>query len=184
MLRQSDTGVKILRSDLDDETTRLKNIADYWDADNIPAKAIGLRRYFSLEESWTLHKATESDFCALFDASGELLWQTENYALSNYNPSASIGGNTVSGIYADKNVPLSLIYVKPTVLNGTTNGAILLGTDLSRSERLDATSEKSGGEVTLFAGKTRYATTIKKADGTRAIGTDMSAKVETAVIQN
>ena len=184
MLRQSDMGVKILRSDLDDETTRLKNIADYWGADNIPAKAIGLRRYYSLEESWELHKASESDFCALFDVSGELLWQTENYALSGYNPSDSIGGKTVSGIYADKNVSLSLIYVTPTVLNGSTNGAILLGTDLARSERLDATSEKSGGEVTIFAGKTRYATTIKKEDGSRAVGTDMSAKVAETVIQN
>lgn len=184
MLRQSDTGVKVLRADLEDETTRLKNIADYWGADNTPAKAIGLRRYFSLEESWNLHKGTDSDFCALFDATGELLWSTENYAFSGFDPSSSIAGATVSGIYADSNVPLSLIYVTPTILNGTTNGVVLLGTDLARSERLDSTSEKSGGEATIFAGKTRYATTVRKANGERAVGTDMSEKVETTVIKN
>lgn len=183
MLRQSDTGVKVLQSDLGDESTRLKNIADYWGADNTPAKAVSLRMYFGLEESWELHKASESDFCALFDSSGELLWQTENYAFASFDPSPSIGGKTISGIYADKNVPLSLIYVAPTVLNGSFNGAVLIGTDLARSERLDGISEKSGGEVTIFAGKTRYATTIKKENGDRAVGTDMSEKVAKTVIE-
>ena len=183
MLRQADVGVKILQADLGDESTRLQNVADYWGADNTPAKAIGLRRYYSLEESWDLHKASESDFCALFDLSGELLWHTENYALSSFDPADAIAGKTVSGIYADANVPLSLIYVTPTVLNGSTNGAVLLGTDLSRSERLDITSGKSGGEVTIFAGKTRYATTVKTEKGARAVGTDMSAKVEETVLK-
>lgn len=183
MIRQSDVGVKILRSDLDDELTRLKNICEYWGADNIPAKAIGLRSYFGIEESWALHKSTDYDFCALFDSSGNLLWSSENYTLADFDPAAAIAGRSISGIFTDKNVPLSLLYASPTILNGTTNGAVLVGTDLASSERLDATAEKTGAQITIIAGTTRYATTVLTESGSRAVGTEMPENVKQIVNQ-
>ncbi|MCM1335954.1 MAG: methyl-accepting chemotaxis protein, partial [Eubacterium sp.] len=182
MLEQSAVGVNTLKADLETETTRLKNIADFWGADHTPARAVRLRQYSALEESWAAHKGTESDFCALFDETGAMLWSSEGYGLSTFDVTDALDGKTIEGIHADANVPLSLVYSTSLYLNGKMNGAILIGTDLGWSERLDETAAKTGAQVTLFAGKTRYATTIVKADGTRAVGTDMSAAVERTVI--
>ncbi|MCI7766470.1 MAG: methyl-accepting chemotaxis protein [Oscillospiraceae bacterium] len=176
-------GIHILENTLDLEKERLGRAADSVNQGAAAAALSGNSR--NLENAWEAASETEHDFLILTDTEGNILWQSENCSVTSFDVSAALAGDVKSGIVKDCGVGLAMEYIAPVKYNNSTIvGAMVVGMDLAETSYLDSVKAQSETEVTLFAGHTRYATTIIGEDGNRIIGTDMSDSIKKAVIDN
>ena len=176
-------GIHILGNSISNEKDRLGRAADSINQGASAAALSGNMR--SLENAWEEVKETDYDFVILTDTEGNLLWQSEGCSVTSYDVSEALAGNVKSGISADCGISLALEYIVPVKYNKSTIvGAMIVGMDLSEPVYLDNVKTQSETEVTLFAGPTRYATTLVDENGNRIVGTDMSDSIKKTVIDN
>lgn len=174
-------GIHILENSISLEEERLGRAADSINKEAAAAALSGNTR--SLENAWEAVKETDYDFVILTDTDGAVLWQSEGCKVTSFDVSMALAGNAKSGICADSGIPLALEYIAPVKYKNTTIvGAMIVGMDLSEPAYLDNVKEQSKTEVTLFAGPTRYATTLVDENGNRIVGTDMSDNIKEIVI--
>ncbi|MDD7280025.1 MAG: methyl-accepting chemotaxis protein [Oscillospiraceae bacterium] len=174
-------GIHILENDMTVEEERLGRAADSIVQGAAAAALSGNTR--NLETSWNKIKSTDNDFAILTDTDGNVLWQSEGCKITSYDVSAALAGDVKSGISANCGVQLALEYITPVKYNNSTLvGAVIVGMDLAEPSYLDNVKTQSETEVTLFAGPTRYSTTIVDKNGDRVIGTDMADNVKSTVI--
>ena len=174
-------GIHILENDMTVEEERLGRAADSIVQGAAAAALSGNTR--NLETSWNEIKSTDNDFAILTDTDGNVLWQSEGCKITSYDVSAALAGDVKSGISANCGVQLALEYITPVKYNNSTLvGAVIVGMDLAEPSYLDNVKAQSETEVTLFAGPTRYSTTIVDKNGDRVIGTDMADNVKSTVI--
>lgn len=121
-------------------------------------------------------KKTESDFAAIMDSNGNVVWKTANFDLADFNLTRASAG--YSGVVSDSKSGLALQTAKGTV----DGGAAVSGMYLTENSWIDAIKEQSAAQITIIGGKTRIATTILDADGNRAIGTEIPAVPAAVVI--
>ena len=173
------TGISVLKSTEESELDRCNDVLLTLELGGTAEKAIngdiaGLDRMFEDD------KETESDFAAIFDASGNVVWKTDGYAITS--PAALLTGKKVSGVLSDGG-ELYLVAAEPIdPQGGGVIGTAVFGMKLTETGYLDTVKTQTECEVTLFNGNLRYATTIVNEDGNRATGTAMASKVESAVI--
>ena len=184
LIQHAKTGVSVLKNDMANETLRLENIYNIWEANGTLPAALENMDTAAISDAWNRYKGTDNDFCLVTNASGSEVWKSSNYALSSFDSSAARGGSMKSGLLTDKNVSLFLFCSAPIKNGNEIIGACIVGLDLSEDEWLDNVKSQTATEVTLFYGNTRYSTTVTNSDGSRAVGTTMSAAVEKEVIQN
>ena len=183
MTEHSVIGIHLLENSISDEEERLGRAAD--DLNQIASAAALSGKTNTLENTWEDIKKTEHDFVILTDTEGNVIWQSEGCNVNSFDVSEALAGNDKSGISADCGVSLALEYIAPVKYNKSTIvGAIIVGIDLAETTYIDSVKEQSETEVTLFAGPTRYATTIIDENGDRIVGTDMSEPVKKTVIDN
>ena len=176
-------GIHILENTLEQEKERLGRTADAVNQGAAAAALSGNNR--TLENAWGSASETEYDFLILTDTEGKILWQSEGCKVTSFDVSTALAGDVKSGIVKDCGVGLAMEYISPVKYNNSTIvGAMVVGMDLSETSYLDNVKAQSETEVTLFAGPTRYATTIIGEDGKRIIGTDMSDSIKKTVIDN
>ena len=173
---QVDTGMNALISEMDSQQERLEGIIDVF------VQILKVSETVALQTIWDSEKGTESDFAALFGPTGTVFWQSSNYALSDF--SVARVGNGYSGIVVDSAAGLTVQVVQPFIREGEFNGGIVVGMTLSENQWLDKLKAGIKCDFTIFSGTTRYATTIFDNNGNRVVGTDMSEKVQNAVIAN
>ena len=175
-------GIHILENSISLETERLGRAAD---SINQAASEAALSGNTSgLENAWADAKETDYDFVILTDTKGAVLWKSKGCNVTSFDVYEALAGSVKSGISADSGIPLALEYIAPVYNDGTVVGALVVGLDLSEPTYLDNVKAQSETEVTLFAGSTRYATTLVDEKGNRIVGTDMSDKIKKAVIDN
>lgn len=175
MLSQARTGMNVLINGIESKKV---NFDDTIDVINL---ALGQNEGSDLDSLWEKQKSTESDFCALFGPTGEAFWTSDNYNLADFSVNSI--GDGISGIVVDSKAGLTVQVTRPFIRDGKFNGGIVVGMFLSENSWLDELKNATESELTIFNGKTRYATTIIN-NGNRAVGTDMAANVAETVIQN
>jgi len=176
-------GIHILENDMSVEGDRLGRAADSITQGAAAAALSGNTR--SLETAWDEIKSTENDFAILTDTDGKVIWQSEGCKVTSFDVSSALAGNVKSGISANCGVQLALEYIAPVNYNNSTLvGAVIVGMDLAEPSYLDNVKTQSETEVTLFAGPTRYSTTILDKNGDRVVGTDMADNVKSVVIDS
>ncbi|MCL2225320.1 MAG: methyl-accepting chemotaxis protein [Defluviitaleaceae bacterium] len=79
-------------------------------------------------------------------------------------------------------VPMSLSDLAPIWYNGEVIGTMSINTVMSNDAFVDRFAEVLNAEITVFAGSTRVATTLKDERGQRTIGTDAPEHITQAVI--
>lgn len=183
----ADIGVHVFEEQISDHAAHLEDVYSFWSVQGV-AQAVASGDSAALAELFKNAPVDEYTFCMFTDSDGNKIWSSDNYKLSAFKASEVLDGkNTLCGIFTDSEdgLPISCIYAAP-VLNGDGSlaGACLLGYDLSADDYLTEIKEQTGNDVTLFAGDTRYATTVVNHDGTKAVGTQMSDKVRKAVLED
>ena len=175
MLSHTKTSTNVLLNGMKAQQARCTNLA------NVVDIAVRESENADLNSIWQEQKQTDSDFMALFNADGNIIWKSDNYDLADLSVD-SIGGG-YEGIVTDSKAGLTVQSALTLTKNGNRSGAVVVGMLLSENSWLDEFKEETGSEFTIFSGATRYATTVES-NGQRAVGTDMSQKVNNAVIVN
>lgn len=177
MLMHTESGLNILKQRFNDQLDELSDLYDVMEASDVvlPNDVSGAK------EIWDSLEHSESDFAAFYDTNGSIFWQTDNYSLASFSVS-KVGRTGFSGIVKDSAAGLTMQYVQPITDGGVTVGSAVIGRNLNETNWLDQIKNEISTEVTIFNGKTRYSTTVVDASGKRAVGTDMSAAVASAVI--
>lgn len=128
-----------------------------------------------LDTFFNSKKKTESDYAAIMDSSGKIVWKTANFELADFNLTRARGG--YSGVVYDSNSGLALQTARGT----SDGGAAVSGMYLTENSWIDEVKEQSTAEITIIGDKTRIATTIIN-NGQRAIGTTIPDKAARVVI--
>ena len=136
-----------------------------------------------------LQNIADVDFCSITDKTGTVLARThepDNYGDSIANQSnvnSALSGKTATFIEQGSSVRLSVRTGAPIYdENNTVIGAVSVGFRLDTFDFVDTLKKITGGEVTIFLEDERISTTVKKDDGTRAVGTKAAAKVSEKVL--
>lgn len=120
-------------------------------------------------------KGSDSDFGAVYNASGDTIWQSDNFNHSDFTD------NQINSSYNGLIVNASgLALMNVNILSNKC--LCVLGMQLDSNLWLDELKEETGVEYSVFNGKTRYATTVIDNTGNRSVGTNMSEEVAEQVI--
>lgn len=175
MLTQTKTGINVLEDGIKSHQTRFKTIIDL---------IVALRTNSEdndIDSIWQDNKQTENDFIAFYDPQGRTYWKSTNFDLADF--SAMSVTENYEGIVLDSSAGLTVQAVEVIMHKGERMGVVVAGMVLTENDWLDDLKAQTESELTIFKGKTRYATTVVN-DGKRAVGTDMAENVEQAVIFN
>ncbi len=186
MQNRSATAVYILQSELVTHMERLGQLYVFFDSNGLAGNvAIGASTYMGqLEAEWERRKNNEGDFAAFYSSSGNISWQTENYNLADYDHATYMTLEApMLGFVEDSAAGLTIQYITPVKYYEAIVGTAVIGMNLSDTTYIDEIKEQTGAEITVFHNNLRYSTTVLGADGNRAIGTEMSAKVAAKVIE-
>lgn len=183
MQDKSVSSLAILKNEINSEGHRLGEIYNYLQSSGIVGNTLLTKNVDTIATEWETHKGGESDFIVLAKKSGEIVWNSENYALADVDFTSLSDTLIYTGVVKDSSAGLTLQYITPVVMYDSVVGFSIIGMSLTECTYLDNIKEVTGAEVTLFDGTTRYATTVQNADGNRAVGTEMSAAVAAKVIE-
>lgn len=174
------TGISVLKST---EETEIERCFDVVTNFKLCGAASGALKgsTATAESEYLDDKEYESDFAAVADTTGKIVWKTASCEIANTSEIAT--GSAVSGIHSE-NGELYLLAAEPVLDGDTTIGTMIFGMKLTETEYLDSVKSQTECEVTLFNDNIRYATTVVNEDGTRATGTTMPEKVKGVVIDN
>lgn len=163
------SGANFLKSRLEQEQDRMESIFD------IMTAADAFSDNDALNRLWSESRESDKDFAAVYNSSGQLIWSTDNYKLADLSLS-SVKGD-YSGIINDSSAGLAVIFA-----SAYSDGVAVMGMGLDEDSYLEDVKAETGAEVTVFQGKVRYSTTVLNADGSKAVGTEMSSAVAESVI--
>lgn len=183
MTEHAAIGIDLLENSISEEEKRLGRAAEAINQEALATVTTGGTKF--LENAWENLKGTEHDFVILTDAEGAVIWQSEGCKVTSFDVSEALAGNVKSGIIADCGIELALEYITPVKDNNNAAvGAVIVGLDLADTTYLDSVKEQAKTEVTIFAGSTRYSTSVIDKNGNRIIGTDMADNIKKIVIDN
>lgn len=180
---EAEIGVNVLKNDMQLEIERLTEIKSSWISNTSISTSLENSNIAVISAAWGNSAETDKDFCAIVDKDGNYIWRSPSYALADCDFSAALSGNSVSGIFTDSAVGLSVRYITPfTNRLGEVYGAAVFGLDLSEDAYLDNVVAQTGCATTVFCGNVRYATSVVNEKGERAVGTTMADNVKAKVI--
>ena len=185
LMSQVSVGVGVLENDVKDQLDRLKGIALSWGGEGTDYMAVSGKNLDKVTKRWEESKSSAYDFACICDLGGEIIWKSDSYKLSSSRIIDVIDGNSISGIFTDSAVELSLQYMGPITFNDTGEivGMMLVGMDMREFGYLDSVKEQTGSEVSLFSGSKRYSTTIVDETGARAIDAEMEENIAKTVLE-
>lgn len=169
MLGQAETGMNILRHRVEEEQKRATALCE-----DIVFTSTNELTY---EQNWIDEAQTEFDFGAVFDSAGNIVWQTDNFNLKDFNMS-KVDASGYDGFVIDSAAQLTVQSAR--ILSD--GGVAVAGIYMERDEWLDGMKEEINAEVTLFSGKKRFATTIRDDSGERTKGVEMPSYIASEVI--
>lgn len=183
---QVSVGVDVLKFNMQLEQDRINEFADNWISSHTVAKAVEDISFADVKSGWTMFTSSQSDFFAVCNAKGEILYKSDSFKLAEPQFDLALNGtDTISGIFTDSAVPLSFQYIAPVSDEDLeVIGALIVGMDLSECSYLQSVKQQTGTDVALFAGNTRYASTFLDADGNPIVGTQMSGNIESEVMES
>ena len=182
LVERSVVGMNVLENKLDEKMTEIRTNYDSWSSQSSFVSAMTFRNETYFADEWKKLSSSEGDFCAISDIKGNVLYKSDNYPFTTFDPGAvAAGTNTVKGIYLYDDV-LCLLCSGQISANGVTSG-LTVGFKLDSSDWLDDLKKMIDCDVTIFKGNTRYATTINDpSNNQRIVGTTMASNIENTVI--
>lgn len=161
---ETQTGVSVLSAEVQSDIDEMGDVAEL-----LIASSWGQINNSDYDNTWATNKPSDSSFAAYING-GTPIWSTEGFPLSD-DAVERVKNGGMKGIIADGE-KLYSVYCRPVE-----NGTLLVGTDLNGSGYVDSVKEKTGAELTVFSGDTRYNTTLLNSSGERNIGTKMDSGI-------
>lgn len=172
MMSRAQTGLNTLEQRILTHKNRIKKIGEEMIEEVVSADNVDL-----IDAFWAAEKESDNDFAALVDSMGNIYWKTPSFKLADFDVSR-VGNSGYNGFVADSAAGLTLQCAQH-IAGG---GALVVGMNMDSNDWLDGIKEEIGSELTIFSGKTRFATTLIDSSGKRVVGTDMPSHVAAVVI--
>ena len=173
LTEQANSYITILKSDFRELNVEAEYLFDMIGGDTELKQALIDGSSDTIKDIYSNYASDESSFGAFYGSDGSLLWKTDNC------PKNITVDNAPNGLGADSE---NMYYCYSEKIAEA--GSYLIGYDLRAYEYLDPIRDKTGGHFTIFKDNVRYATTITDESGERFTGTEMSADISQAVIND
>lgn len=182
----SSVAQKVLTASIERESIELQHISVNVNLSEKFISAIEKSDSEYIKQTYSILSGDKYQFAMFFDASGNLIWKTENASLSAFDVTQALKGEVVKGVFADTGIKLSYQYKAPVMSEDKSKivGALLLGYNFADTSFIDTVNVQTGVAATVFAGDTRYSTTLIDEEGNRAIGTTMPPDIAERVLTN
>lgn len=160
---ETGTGVQILATEVKAQNSTCSDLAKLMTASGTMTPEI-------LSVNWGANVKSSNISGAYILMNGNISWQSDNFALSTDYTGKAISG--LNGVICDQ----GKLYAVATYNVGV-SGVMVVASDLVSESFTQDIKEKTGAEITLFSGDTRYNTTMLNSKGERNIGTKMDAGI-------
>lgn len=158
------TGINVLAAEVEGDIDEMGDVAELFVASS--DSQTSNTDYDSL---WAANKPNANSYAAYING-GAVAWSSEGFPLGE-SAVERITNGEIKGIMADGDKLYTVYGLK------VENGALVVCIDLNDSEYVDSVKAKTGAELTLFCGDTRYNTTLINSSGERNIGTQMDGGI-------
>ena len=158
------TGINILAAEVEGDIDEMGDVAELF-----VASSDSQTSNTDYDSFWAANKPNANSYAAYING-GAVAWSSEGFPLGE-SAVERITNSEIKGIMADGDKLYTVYGLK------VENGALVVCIDLNDSEYVDSVKAKTGAELTLFCGDTRYNTTLINSSGERNIGTQMDGGI-------
>lgn len=158
------TGINVLAAEVEGDIDEMGDVAELF-----VASSDGQTSNTDYDSFWAANKPNANSYAAYING-GAVAWSSEGFPLGE-SAVERITNGEIKGIMADGDKLYTVYGIK------VENGAVVVCIDLNGSEYVDSVKAKTGAELTLFCGDTRYNTTLINSSGERNIGTQMDGGI-------
>lgn len=158
------TGINVLAAEVEGDIDEMGDVAELF-----VASSDGQTSNTDYDSFWAANKPNANSYAAYING-GAVAWSSEGFPLGE-SAVERITNGEIKGIMADGDKLYTVYGLK------VENGALVVCIDLNDSEYVDSVKAKTGAELTLFCGDTRYNTTLINSSGERNIGTQMDGGI-------
>lgn len=158
------TGINILAAEVEGDIDEMGDVAELF-----VASSDSQTSNTDYDSFWAANKPNANSYAAYING-GAVAWSSEGFPLGE-SAVERITNGEIKGIMADGDKLYTVYGLK------VENGALVVCIDLNGSEYVDSVKAKTGAELTLFCGDTRYNTTLINSSGERNIGTQMDGGI-------
>ncbi len=158
------TGINILAAEVEGDIDEMGDVAEL-----LVASSDSQTSNTDYDSFWAANKPNANSYAAYING-GAVAWSSEGFPLGE-SAVERITNGEIKGIMADGDKLYTVYGLK------VENGALVVCIDLNDSEYVDSVKAKTGAELTLFCGDTRYNTTLINSSGERNIGTQMDGGI-------
>ena len=158
------TGVNVLAAEVEGDIDEMGDVAELF-----VASSDSQTSNTDYDSFWTANKPNANSYAAYING-GAVVWNSEGFPLGESTVEGITNGE-IKGIMADSDKLYTVYGLK------VENGILVVCIDLNDSEYVDSVKAKTGAELTLFCGDTRYNTTLMNSSGERDIGTQMDGGI-------
>lgn len=158
------TGINVLAAEVEGYIDEMGDVAELF-----VASSDSQTSNTDYDSFWAANKPNANSYAAYING-GAVAWSSEGFPLGE-SAVERITNGEIKGIMADGDKLYTVYGLK------VENGALVVCIDLNDSEYVDSVKAKTGAELTLFCGDTRYNTTLINSSGERNIGTQMDGGI-------
>jgi methyl-accepting chemotaxis protein len=158
------TGINVLAAEVEGDIDEMGDVAELF-----VASSDSQTSNTDYDSFWAANKPNANSYAAYING-GAVAWSSEGFPLGE-SAVERITNGEIKGIMADGDKLYTVYGLK------VENGALVVCIDLNDSEYVDSVKAKTGAELTLFCGDTRYNTTLINSSGERNIGTQMDGGI-------
>lgn len=158
------TGINVLAAEVEGDIDEMGDVAELF-----VASSDSQTSNTDYDSFWAANKPNANSY-AVYINGGAVAWSSEGFPLGK-SAVERITNGEIKGIMADGDKLYTVYGLK------VENGALVICIDLNDSEYVDSVKAKTGAELTLFCGDTRYNTTLINSSGERNIGTQMDGGI-------
>lgn len=158
------TGINVLAAEVEGDIDEMGDVAELF-----VASSDGQTSNTDYDSFWAANKPNANSYAAYING-GAVAWSSEGFPLGE-SAVERITNGEIKGIMVDGDKLYTVYGLK------VENGALVVCIDLNDSEYVDSVKAKTGAELTLFCGDTRYNTTLINSSGERNIGTQMDGGI-------
>ena len=158
------TGINVLAAEVEGDIDEMGDVAELF-----VASSDSQTSNTDYDSFWAANKPNANSYAAYING-GAVAWSSEGFPLGESAVERVTNGE-IKGIMADGDKLYTVYGLK------VENGALVVCIDLNDSEYVDSVKAKTGAELTLFCGDTRYNTTLINSSGERNIGTQMDGGI-------
>lgn len=162
---EASTAERVLEAEINNEVTVVSDLARLISAGGNMNPAV-------LDITWQTNSKYQDQHAAYITTVGGIQWKSSSKFDLNDSIIQQALNDTISGLIIENG---KLCMIASTKVGKV--GTLVVYRDLSSSEYVDAVKDKTGADLSLFNGNTRYSTTLTDSEGNRYTGTEMDAGI-------